>query len=337
MDRNQLVLLALIVLVVYLLFRKPKKKTEQTKPKVFKLHEHADEKGFAVNRSYNDGKCYPDYPAPSPFCDDPCFSNPMSKHREANHEFRMLRMQYDTAIKRHNRMAAKIRRVNAAAKEFNDISGPEMQEVIDLCKKDIMDAPALVEYAHKWAALLGADTVFMPTYESFRRLAGIYEKQGKYEEAIDICEQAIRLGLDNYDPKICLAKRREKLIELANKQNKQSNLVEEQKTNKPIVQSSSSGITTTREELQAYEIIRSMAHEIGMEDRITYKDTKSYLAILVDGNVRKWICRLEIQSGPRWITFRPQKEGESDSERINQVDDLYQYRKKLVSIMKSLT
>ena len=54
----------------------------------------------------------------------------------------------------------------------------------------------------------------------------------------------------------------------------------------------------------------------------------------MDGNVRKWICRLEIQSGPRWITFHPQNGEEAESERINQIEDLYQYRRKLVSIMK---
>lgn len=335
MDNYQIGLLVLIVLVVYLLFRKRKKKQGQ---KIFKYYEHKNEKGFTEKRSYNgNDKCYPDYPAPSPFCDDPSFSRPMAKHREANHEFRMLRMEYDTAIKRHNRTSAKIRRVNAAAKEFDDVSGPEMQEVIDLCKKDIMDAPALVEYAYKWAAMKGSDTVFMPEYYSFRRLAGIYEKQGKYEEAIDICEQAIRLGLDNSDPKVSLAKRREKLIELAKKQGQKKNLVNEEEIPKPVTQTSSgSGVNTSRDELQAYEIIRSMAMEIKMEDRITYKDTKSYLAILVDGNVRKWVCRLSIQSGPRWIAFHPQNGGEAESERFNQVEDLYQYRKKLVSIMKSL-
>ena len=336
----QLGLLVLIVIVAYFLFRKRKKKPDTSAssgPKIYKYYEHKDGKGFTENRRYNgQEKCYPDYPAPSPFCDDPSFSRPMARDREANHEFRMLRMQYDTIIKRHNRISAKISRVNAAAREFGDISGPEMQEVVELCKKDILDAPALVEYAYKWAAMQGSDTVFMPTYYSFRRLAGIYEKQGKYEEAIDICEQAIRLGLDTADPKVNLAKRREKLIELAKKQGRQRNPVTQEEQPGPVGQPSTYEVNTSREELQAYEIIRSMAHELNMEDRITYKDTKSYLAILVDGNTRKWVCRLKLQSGPRWITFRPQKEGVDESERINQVEDLYQYRRKLVQIMKSL-
>lgn len=335
MDSYQLGLLALIALVVFLLFRNRKKGSK--KAKSTNTNESSN-RNIKINpKDYNDGKCYPDYPAPSPFCDDPCFSRPLYRHREANHEFRMLRMEYDTAIKRHNRVSAKIRRVNAAAKEFDDISGPEMQEVIDLCKKDILDAPALVEYGYRYAAMRGWDSPCLPTYESFRRLVGIYEKQGKYEEAIDICDQAIRLGLDYYDPKISLTKRRQKLIELASRQKQRTNLVEDEEERPPVTRSTTSDIKTTRDELQAYEIIRSMAHEIKMEDRITYKDTKSYLAILVDGNTRKWVCRLKIQSGPRWITFRPEKEGIDDSERINQVEDLYQYRKKLVSIMKSLS
>lgn len=335
MDNYQLGLLALIVLVVYLLLRNRKKRSPKAKSII---SNKSNSQNIIINpKDYNGGKCYPDYPAPSPFCDDPSFSRPLYRHREANHEFRMLRMEYDTAIKRHNRISAKIRRVNAAAKEFDDISGPEMQEVIDLCKRDIMDAPALVEYGYRYAAMQGLKSPCLPTYESFRRLAGIYEKQGKYEEAIDICDQAIRLGLNYYDSRISLTKRRQRLIELADKQKQRTNLVEDEDERQTFTRLSTSDIKTTREELQAYEIIRSMAHEIKMEDRITYKDTKSYLAILVDSNTRKWVCRLKIQSGPRWITFRPEKEGMDDSERINQVEDLYQYRKKLVSIMKSLS
>ena len=77
-----------------------------------------------------------------------------------------------------------------------------------------------------------------------------------------------------------------------------------------------------------------MGTELDVQDRITYKDTKSYLAILMDGNVRSWICRLRLESGPRWLTFHPKDGGEEESVRINQLEDLYQYREKIVSIMK---
>lgn len=276
---------------------------------------------------------YPNAAPPSPFCDDPVYAHPTSDQREANHAFRMLRMEYDTIIKRHNRVSAKIRRVNAAAKEF-DISGPEMQEVIDLCKKDIIDAPALIDYAKKYAAMREWEDYPRPPYESFKRLAVIYEKQGKYEEAIDICDQAIRLGLDNYDPKVSLSKKREKLIELADQKNKQTNPVQSivEEPAKPTAPR----VNTTREELQAYEIIRSMATELKLQDRITYKDTKSYFAILMDNNSRAWICRLKIESGPRWITFRPHNGNEEESYRINKIEEIYEYRNKIVSIIREL-
>ncbi len=329
MNSLQIALLCLIAVVICILFkmRKKKSKTDASKNVSKRALKNASKLGIS--------KVYPNYAAPSPFCDDPCFAKPLKDDREANHAFRMLRMQYDTIIKRHNRTAAKIRRVNAAAKEFDDISGPEMQEVVDLCRKDIMDAPALVEYAQKWAAMQGSDTVYYPTFESFRRLASIYEKQRKYEEAIDVCEQAIRLGLDNYDSKVNFESKRKRLIELADKQATYKDSASASEETTPVRKTAfeTVDVDTTREELQAYEIIRSMGIEPGLQDRITYKDTKSYFAILMDGNVRSWICRLRLNSGSRWITFHPENNNKEESVRINQMQDLYQYRDKIVSIM----
>ena len=332
MDSFRIFILALIVIVLICLIRTINGKRVKSKEANQHPNRRIKQNGGIVTHP-EIKRSYPDYGAPSPFCDDPCFSKPMKKDREANHAFRMLRLQYDTVIKRHNRMSARIRRVNMAAKEFNDISGSEMQEVIDLCKKDIQDAPDLVEYAIKWAALKGESVVYYPSYESFKRLAVIYEKQGKYEEAIDVCEQAIRLGLDNYDSKVSLEKKRKQLIELADKKSKQTNPVVSTEE-LPVKENATTN--TTREELQAYEIIRSMATELKLQDRIAYKDTKSYLAVLMDGNVRAWICRLRLETGTRWITFRPQKDGKEENARINNIEDLYQYRKKLVTIMREL-
>ena len=332
MDNYQIGLLALIALVVYLLFRKRKKKQGQ---KIFKYHEHKNDKGFTEKRSYNGTeKCYPDYPAPSPFCDDPSFSRPMAKHREANHEFRMLRMEYDTAIKRHNRTSAKIRRVNAAAREFDDVSGPEMQEVIDLCKRDIQDAPALMEYAKKWAAMQGSKTVYPPQYDSFRRLALIYERQGKYEEAIDVCNQAIQIGLEDVNSNISYKERRAKLIEKARGQDAQRNAAVTVTT--PSMEQTKKEVKTTREELETFEIVRAIGAEINVSDRITYKDTLSYFSIQLDGNSRAWICRIKVEAGPKWVTFHTMNNEKEDKVRISSPKDLYQYKEKIISVIQSL-
>lgn len=36
----------------------------------------------------------------------------------------------------------------------------------------------------------------MPGSKAFKRLAMLYERQGKYESSVDICKQAIRFGMD---------------------------------------------------------------------------------------------------------------------------------------------
>jgi len=231
-------------------------------------------------------------------------------------------------------MQERISRTAKAAREFKDYAGPETQEVIDLCLKDIQDAPKLMEYAKKWAAMQGSTIVFSPQYDSFRRLAIIYERQGKYVEAIDICNRAIELGIEDEGSSISLKERRKKLIEKAQQKSTQINAP--LSTNEMLAEPPKRKISTTREELESFEVIRAVAAEIGASSRITYRDTLSYFSIQLDGNSRLWICRIKVESGPKWVTFHP-LEGEKESGiRINSPGDLYQYHDKIISVIQAL-
>lgn len=60
-------------------------------------------------------------------------------------------------------------------------------------------------------------------------------------------------------------------------------------------------ITTTAEELQAFYIIKSLLGESIPLERITYKDTVSYFAVLIDGKVTRWICRVYFKENIKYL------------------------------------
>jgi hypothetical protein len=60
-------------------------------------------------------------------------------------------------------------------------------------------------------------------------------------------------------------------------------------------------IITTAEELEGFYIVKSIVHDVVQPERIAYKDTLSYFTILLDGNVRKAVCRLYFNREKKFI------------------------------------
>lgn len=58
------------------------------------------------------------------------------------------------------------------------------------------------------------------------------------------------------------------------------------------VEVSENGIVTTKEELEAFEIVKEILSDVVEPADITYKDVQTYFGVLYKGNIRKWICRL---------------------------------------------
>lgn len=65
-------------------------------------------------------------------------------------------------------------------------------QCIRFCKEDI---ESIDEFLDAWMAEYDDDEP--PRIPAFKRLAIIYEKQGDYEKAIDVCEMAMDRGLDD--------------------------------------------------------------------------------------------------------------------------------------------
>lgn len=64
-----------------------------------------------------------------------------------------------------------------------DDRGDAIEKCVEYCKRDI-------EIAGDFVDEFGA----VPRIPSFKRLAIIYEQQGKHQEALDVCEQALKMG-----------------------------------------------------------------------------------------------------------------------------------------------
>ena len=93
-----------------------------------------------------------------------------------------------------------------------------------------------------------------------------------------------------------------------------------------------SKIVTTQEELEAYFSVKSILKEVVPAEDIVYKDTESYFGILYKNNVRKWICRVILNSSSK-ILILP---GENKKEQrfiLESIYDIEKYRDQLIGVL----
>lgn len=94
-------------------------------------------------------------------------------------------------------------------------------------------------------------------------------------------------------------------------------------------------IVTTQEEIDAYNIIRSILRKLTDAKRIIYNDTKSYFVIAFDSKWY-WICRLSLKPYSKRIGF-PTQDGKScEWVQIASLDDIFDYAEKLEQSLKKV-
>lgn len=93
-----------------------------------------------------------------------------------------------------------------------------------------------------------------------------------------------------------------------------------------------SKIHTTEEELEGFFIVKSILREVVEPGRVIYKDTESYFGILLDGNTRKWICRLQLGDQKKYIIL-PDENKNSIKHSIDTIDDIYKHKGELIEII----
>jgi len=98
---------------------------------------------------------------------------------------------------------------------------------------------------------------------------------------------------------------------------------DEDQNNKKEQNIKNDGIITTQEEIDAYNIVKSMLRNTVDVRRITMRDKKSYCNILLDNNNRKIICRLYFNNSKKYISFIKDKKENKIS--ISDLNDIFQY------------
>lgn len=95
-----------------------------------------------------------------------------------------------------------------------------------------------------------------------------------------------------------------------------------------------SGIVTTQEEIDAYNIVRSILRKNVDVSKITYKDTKSYFVVNFDNSPSYWICRISLKQYSKRICFPKDNYKSNEWFDMESLDDVFKYTEKLVESLK---
>ncbi len=93
---------------------------------------------------------------------------------------------------------------------------------------------------------------------------------------------------------------------------------------------------TSKEEVEAFYIIRALLRDTVQPKRVVMRDAQSYCAILLDDNNRKSICRLHFNNPQRLAVTFFNKKKEAERVALESVDDLYGFVEKLKDAVAGL-
>lgn len=94
-----------------------------------------------------------------------------------------------------------------------------------------------------------------------------------------------------------------------------------------------SKIVTTKEELEAFYIVKAILRNVIPAERITYRDAQSYFAIFIDDNNRKPVCRLYLNKTSNVIGIFNQDKNEI-KHKIETLDEIYNYQEDLITAIQ---
>jgi hypothetical protein len=105
----------------------------------------------------------------------------------------------------------------------------------------------------------------------------------------------------------------------------------EDKVESPEPEQKEKVIETTKNEIEAYYIIKNFFLGTPQYNRVSYQDKQTYMTIVVDNKPSRWICRLRITDTRKSIEFK-----DNQVSTLNAVSDLYQFRDRLVAQVESI-
>jgi hypothetical protein len=91
------------------------------------------------------------------------------------------------------------------------------------------------------------------------------------------------------------------------------------------------GIVTTEEEIEGYHIVRAIVSGVVDPERVVYRDTRSYMGILLDNNNRKPICRLRFNNPQKKYIGWFNEQKQEQQEPIQKLTEIYKYAEKFMA------
>lgn len=91
-----------------------------------------------------------------------------------------------------------------------------------------------------------------------------------------------------------------------------------------VANSQKEEVATTEEEIEGFSIVKAILRQKVNSSRITFRDAKSYFAIMIDDNNRKSICRLYFNSTKKYLSYFDDQKKEIKQE-ISSLDDIFEY------------
>lgn len=113
--------------------------------------------------------------------------------------------------------------------------------------------------------------------------------------------------------------------------------IKEVEINKPVttVAPEESIIVTTKEEIEAYFIVKSILRAKFGSNRIFYRDFQYFFSILLDDTIRQTICRLYLHENKKQIGIFDENKKETKYE-LMKLDDIYLYSDSIIRTTERL-
>lgn len=103
---------------------------------------------------------------------------------------------------------------------------------------------------------------------------------------------------------------------------------------KSLIEESKNETITTEEELEGFRVVRSIVSKVISAERVVYRDTKSYMGIVLDDNKLKLICRLYFNSKQKYLATFDGSKGEVKVP-IDIPADIYKYSEQLIATVQA--
>jgi len=216
--------------------------------------------------------------------------------------------------------------------EFNmlDIKENQIPELKKFHKSvfnlsDVLSTAEELKYVNEFKLRMGSE-LQSPSDEYIKLfLSSVYSGQ-KTQSVIERFRPVLKKSLNNFISEMMSDKIKTAL------ETEHTPIVESAPEKEMPAEKDEPKIMTTRDELEAYFIIKNMLRDLAPVSDITYKDTESYMNVLYKNNVRKWVCRVVLTPVQSTLII-PDENKKEQKFTLETIYDIEKYNDKLHEVL----